>query len=142
MKVYLSLALLPLAAVAIVVSVQEGEAQAGTTVSGDVARGRYITHDLAMCIQCHSPRDGAGNIIQGRIFRGAPFPVDSPYPDTRPFALQAPNIAGLTGYTDDEAFRLLTQGIAKRGLPPMAPMPPFRMNEEDARAVIAYLRSL
>ena len=27
-----------------------------------VERGRYLTHDVAMCVQCHSPRDDKGEI--------------------------------------------------------------------------------
>lgn len=107
-----------------------------------VARGRYITQQVAMCVQCHTPRDEQGNLIQAKIFQGGPIPVTQPpYPD-RDWALVAPSIAGLVGYTDEQAIRLLTTGIRRDGTHPRAPMPPFRMTTEDARAVIAYLRTL
>jgi hypothetical protein len=53
-----------------------------------------------------------------------------------------PRIAGLPGYTDELAIRLLTQGAIKRdGTQLRSPMPPFRMTPQDAADVIAYLRS-
>jgi mono/diheme cytochrome c family protein len=109
--------------------------------AGNVERGRYIVERVANCGECHSTRDGQGNIVEGTKFRGGPMVV-------RPsISLDWPNmfprIAGLPGYTDEQAIRLLTQGAIKRdGTQLRAPMPRFRMTQEDAAAVIAYLRSL
>ena len=36
---------------------------------------------------------------------------------------------------------LLTEGHAGDRPAPMPPMPPFRMNKQDAEAIAAYLRS-
>ena len=106
-----------------------------------VERGRYLTHDVAMCVQCHSPRDDRGEIRRGEEFSGARIPVASPFPGP-PWAVQAPNLRGLLGFSDAAIFRLLGEGIAHTGAPPQPPMPPFRMNRDDAAAIIAYLRSL
>ncbi len=110
--------------------------------SSAVERGRYITHDLSMCVQCHSPRDEKGVIQRSREFAGAPIPVSSPFGSQPPWAFRAPNLRGLEGFSDDEIVRLLVEGVAHTGAPPQSPMPPFRMTQADARAVIAYLRSL
>lgn len=113
-------------------------------VSGEadqIARGKYIVHDVAMCIQCHTPRNERGELIMSRLLRGAPLPVGSPYTKI-PWAGRAPSIAGMMGYSDDEAVTFLTTGKTSRGDTPMPPMPPFRMNKEDAQAVIAYLKSI
>ena len=57
--------------------------------------------------------------------------------------IQIPRIAGLPGYDDEAAMRLLTQGAIRwDGKQLRAPMPRFRMNPQDAADVIAYLRSL
>ena len=57
--------------------------------------------------------------------------------------IQIPRIAGLPGYTDELAMRLLTQGAIRwDGKQLRAPMPKFRMTPQDAADVIAYLRSL
>lgn len=109
--------------------------------AGNVERGRYIVERVANCGECHSARDSQGNIVEGTKFRGGAMVV------TPSFAIDWPNmfprIAGLPGYTDEQAIRLLTQGAIKRdGTQLRAPMPRFRMTQEDAAAVIAYLRSL
>lgn len=106
-----------------------------------VERGHYLTHDVAMCVQCHSPRDEKGEIVQGKEFSGARLPVDSPFPGP-PWAMQAPNLRGLTGFSEEGVVRLLRDGIAHTGGRPQSPMPPFRMSREDASAIVAYLRSL
>lgn len=104
-------------------------------------RGAYIVEHLARCGQCHTPRDESGNLVMTRMLSGAPIPVRSPFPG-QPWAFAAPNIRGLAGYTDEEAIRLLTEGVIRGGTPPQLPMQQFGMNHEDAVAVVAYLRSL
>lgn len=106
-----------------------------------VERGRYLVHQVSLCVQCHSPRDENGRLLDTRELSGARIPVDSPFPG-QPWAYQAPNIRGMVGYTEEEGIRLLTEGVTRGGTPPRPPMPPFRLSREDARAVVAYLHSL
>ena len=109
--------------------------------AGNVERGRYLVERVVMCGECHSTRDQDGNIVSGTRFRGGPMPVRPTWPVDWPSAF--PRIAGLPGYTDAQAMRLLTQGAIKRdGTQLRMPMPRFRMNAQDAADVIAYLRSL
>jgi len=117
------------------------EPRSTETEAAAIERGRYITHDLAMCVQCHSPRNESGEIRKSEEFRGAPIPVLSPFPG-KPWAVRAPNLRGLEGFSDGAILRLLVEGVAHRGAPPQSPMPPFRMTSKDAKAVLAYLRSL
>lgn len=112
-----------------------------TAFSGATDRGQYLTEQVAMCVQCHSPKDEQGRVIPERKFQGSPIPVESPY-RRQDWAVEAPALAGMAFYTRDEAIRLLTQGIARDGAPPKPPMPPFRMDERDAAAVYDYLASL
>ena len=106
-----------------------------------IERGRYLVHDVAMCVQCHSPRDENGNLLEGALLTGAPMPVRSPFPG-RDWAMRTPNLRGMMFLSDEQALHLLCDGIAHTGRPPDPPMPPFRMTRDDASAVIAYLRSL
>lgn len=106
-----------------------------------IERGRYLTHDVAMCVQCHSPRDEKGRILEGREFLGAPMPIQSPYPSIR-FAFNAPNLRELARSHGDSVSRLLRTGIDRNGKAPDLPMPPFRMSAEDAESIVLYLRSL
>jgi mono/diheme cytochrome c family protein len=106
-----------------------------------VERGRYIVEQVAMCVECHTPRDADGHLLRERVFKGAPVPVVAPFRG-QTWALEAPNIAGMKGYTEETGIRLLSEGISRTGAPPRPPMPPFRMTREDASAVVAYLMSI
>ena len=106
-----------------------------------VARGEYLTRHVAMCVQCHTPRDANGNLIETKAFTGAPVPVTSPY-QHQPWAFSAPRIAGLGGFTEEQIIALLTTGQATGREKPKPPMPPFRLSREDAEAVVAYLRTV
>jgi mono/diheme cytochrome c family protein len=110
-------------------------------ITGNVDHGRYIVQDIAMCAQCHSPRDDHGDIIESQEFFGAPIPVRPPWAND--WAILAPRNRGLPGYDDAQAMRLLTEGaIGRDGRQLRPPMPRFRMTRQDAADVIAYMRSL
>jgi len=84
-----------------------------STTAGDAARGDYLVNQVAMCAQCHSSRSAA------------------------------PRIAGLPdGWPEEDFVRFLKTGDPGDRPRPLAPMPPFRMNDADARAVAAYLKTL
>ncbi len=104
------------------------------------ARGEYLANSVAMCVQCHSGRDSDFNIIEAQKFRGGAIPVLPPNEGKR-WAFRAPNISGLPGFTDDQIVSLLTTGAIEGRQPPKPPMPPFRMNADDAKAIAAYLRN-
>jgi mono/diheme cytochrome c family protein len=109
---------------------------------GDVARGDYLVHSVAMCVQCHTPRTHDGTLLMDQQLQGASMPVKSPY-SASPFAFAAPHIAGLpAGWTEDGFVHFLMTGDPGDRPRPQPPMPPFRMSEADARAVAAYLKSL
>jgi cytochrome c553 len=60
-----------------------------------------------------------------------------------PWAPVAPPIAGIPAhYTEDQFAALLQTGARADGSRPLPPMPQFRMNEDDARAVTAYIATL
>jgi hypothetical protein len=44
--------------------------------------------------------------------------------------------------SDDDAVRFLITGLLPNGQMARPPMPQYRFNELDARAIVAYLRSL
>lgn len=111
------------------------------SLGGNVEHGRYIVEEVAKCVECHSPRDDQGNLLQSEKFTGAPFPFRPPWPND--WAIFAPRNRGLPGYDDDQALRLLTQGaIGRDGRQLRPPMPRFHMTIQDATDVIAYMRSL
>ena len=95
-----------------------------------------------MCLQCHTPRDQTGQLLLNRYLEGAPVPVKAPANLRVAWALKAPAIVGLPGYTREDGIRLLMEGITPDGTMPKAPMPPFRFTRADAEAVVDYLKSL
>lgn len=116
-------------------------ASAVSTTSGDVERGRYLVNNVAMCPQCHTPRDGNGTLERHHELEGAPELFQPPNPDPD-WPLKAPRIGGNPPASDQDMIKLLTTGIWTDGKPLRLPMMPFRMNEADARAVVAYLKSV
>jgi mono/diheme cytochrome c family protein len=111
--------------------------------NGDkIRRGEYLVHSVAMCVQCHTPRNDRGELVQSQLLQGAPLPVTSPWPDQK-WAVRTPALAALPGgWSEQDVIKFLMTGEDPTGRSPQPPMPPFRMNREDAAAVAAYLRSL
>jgi mono/diheme cytochrome c family protein len=108
--------------------------------AGQLAAGKYIVEDVAMCSTCHTPRQPNGQFIKQRMLMGGRLAFT--VPPTGRWASEAPQIAGLPRWEDDEIVILLTTGKLETGLAMRPPMPQFHMTEQDARAVVAYLRSL
>lgn len=94
-----------------------------------------------MCADCHSPRGERGVFIAGKEYTGAPlgFAPTVPMPA---WADSAPFIAGLPNYTTEQAVKFFMTGDRPTGIPARPPMPAYRMNQADAEAVVAYLKSL
>jgi mono/diheme cytochrome c family protein len=118
-----------------------GESQQTAELSG-VERGRYIVHNVAMCIYCHTPRQPDGTLDRQRLLTGAPMPVSSPFP-AQEWAFRAPALAGLPGgWSEAELVTFLSTGERPGGHRIRPPMPPFQLTQQDAEAVAAYLKSL
>ncbi len=103
-------------------------------------RGEYLAHHVAQCVQCHSPRDARGNLVEGKYFWGALIPTEAPFRQV--WAFRAPPLAGLVGYGASGLVELLTTGRSPNGRYPLPPMPSFRLTRGDAEAIAAYLESL
>jgi mono/diheme cytochrome c family protein len=109
---------------------------------GDVARGKYLVEGVAMCGECHTPRDGSGNLDRSRWLQGAPVPWAPADGAMSSWPLIAPRIGGNPPANDADMIKLLTTGMWTTGKPLRFPMMPFRMSEADAKAVVAYLKSV
>ncbi len=112
-----------------------------STSGGDVARGKYLVEDVAMCGTCHTPRFANGELDRNRWLAGASVPY-LPAQPTSNWPIQAPRIAGRPPATDAQMITLLTTAVWINGEPLRDPMPKFHMNRADAEAVLAYLKSL
>lgn len=118
-------------------------AQKGTAAGqeGLAARGEYLVDNVAMCSECHTPRDAEGNLDKRHYLQGAPIWI-MPVHNMPNWAMRAPAIAGLEGFTDVQAETVLERGIGPNGIEIHPPMHIYHMNHADAQAIIAYLRSL
>lgn len=113
---------------------------ASRATTAKVSRGEYLVTRVGKCQDCHTPHNERGEEIKEKWLQGAPL-LFQPIVQM-PWAGTAPPIAGLEGWTDAQALNFLQTGIKKDGKPATPPMPEYRLNADDAAAVVAYLRSL
>jgi mono/diheme cytochrome c family protein len=105
-----------------------------------VERGEYLVTGVAGCNDCHTPLTPQGPDMAHSL-QGAPIPfqptIEIPWADV------APPIAGLpVTFSEAQLASFLQTGVRPDGTSPRPPMPPYRMNEEDARAVAAYISTM
>ncbi|MBI4509348.1 MAG: c-type cytochrome [Deltaproteobacteria bacterium] len=113
-----------------------------------IQRGEYLATHVLDCFGCHSARDwtrfggplsgtkGAG----GGCLEGYGFPGRVCFPNIT----QDP-VTGIGAWSDDEILRAIREGVDRSGraLFPMMPYQAYRdLSDDDAHAVVAYLRSL
>lgn len=114
-----------------------------------LARGKYLVNHAADCVGCHSPRslEFGLPLVPGRENSGG-FSWDEKigFPGRVVAANLTPDPdTGLGRWTDGEILRAMREGVDREGkaLFPIMPYGHLRhMSDEDAKAVVAYLRSL
>lgn len=115
-----------------------------------IERGRYLANNVAACMACHSTvqEDKPGDpVAPGRLGAGRDFGDLPGFPGH----LRSPNLTpdkdtGIGNVSDGELVRGIREGIGHDGHV-LFPQMPYRtyaetLNDDDALAVIAYLRSL
>lgn len=112
-----------------------------------IERGKYLANHVAVCMDCHSQRDYtlfAAPIVAGSLGAGGQvFDHKMGLPGT--FYGKNLTSATLKNWTDAEVYRAITTGISKDGtaLLPMMPYQNYgKMDSEDIKSIIAYLRTL
>lgn len=112
-----------------------------------IARGKYLANHVMVCMDCHSTRDwskfsgpikgdklGCGGELFDQKFG---FPGSYVSKNITPF--------NLGKWTDGEIFKTITTGVTKdnKALFPVMPYKYYaQLDEEDIKAVIAYIRTL
>ena len=114
-----------------------------------VARGRYLVENVLDCYGCHTQRDWTrfGAPVSGPTGAGGVCLTEK---DGMPGTVCTSNITsdagtGLGDWTDGEILRALREGVGRdgRALFPFMPFRDYRnLSDEDARAVVAFLRTL
>lgn len=105
-----------------------------------VERGEYLVNNIGGCNDCHTPMTPQGPDMT-RSLQGATLMFE---PTIQiPWAPTAPPIAGLPeGYTEEQFIAFMQTGVRADGSHALPPMPQFRLNEEDARAMAAYIATV
>jgi mono/diheme cytochrome c family protein len=104
-------------------------------------RGKYLVERVALCADCHTKRDWKGKQDRERWLQGAR--LDFKPARLMPWAGVAPAIAGLPTFaTDEQGVKYFETGLNQKDKRSSPPMPQYRLEHEDAVAVVAYLRSL
>ncbi len=113
-----------------------------------IERGNYLANHVVGCIDCHSTRDWkkfAGPTVPGTEGKGGE--LFSRENAGVPGILYSKNITPtyLKKYSDGELYRLITTGVTKEGKA-IFPLMPYlsygKMDPEDVKAIIAYIRTL
>jgi mono/diheme cytochrome c family protein len=108
-----------------------------------VRRGAYLVNGILACGNCHTPKGPAGDLPGRELAGGLEFREE-------PFTAYAPNLTGdpetgIGNWSDEAIVAAIREGRRPDGSivgPPM-PVEFYRaMSDDDARAVVAYLRSI
>ncbi|MGC4072768.1 MAG: c-type cytochrome [Nibricoccus sp.] len=105
-----------------------------------IERGKNLVVKIAQCADCHTPRLANGRLDETRWLQGSPLGFKSLM--EMPWAPVAAPIAGLPGYTEEQAVTFFTTGTRPSGVPCLPPMPEYRLSRDEAVDVVAYLKSL
>lgn len=113
-----------------------------------LARGKYLADHVAICTDCHSQRDwtGYGGPVKPAFYGAGGEVFDESM--GLPGRIVSRNITpgALASWSDGEILRAMLDGVSKDGsaLFPLMPYPTYgkHLDPEDARAIIAYLRTI
>lgn len=120
---------------------QKRFAMPGPPTKAEIERGRYLVEEVAKCPECHTPRKPSGELDAAAWLRGAPIWI-KPVAHIPNWADQAPALAGLPSFTEAQAEKVLEDGTGPNGEDLRPPMHIYHMAPADARAIVAYLKSL
>jgi mono/diheme cytochrome c family protein len=113
----------------------------GAAANAEVERGRYLVEEVGKCPECHTPRNDRGELRREAWLSGAPIWIQ-PVAPIRNWADRAPALAGFPSFTEEQGERILEKGTGPEGEEIRPPMHIYHMNRADAKAIIAYLKSL
>jgi mono/diheme cytochrome c family protein len=106
--------------------------------------GRYLANHVALCADCHTPREGIrSSPDRDRLFAGNDAPPEG-FP-ANPANLTPDTATGIGQWTEEEFLRTIRLGRNPQGdtLHPFMPWREYRrMNDDHLRAIYRYLRTV
>jgi mono/diheme cytochrome c family protein len=122
-----------------------GRCVAAQAADSDIERGKYLV-TLGGCNDCHTPGCFLGKPDFSRALSGSD--VGFTIPGVGAFVgrnLTPDKETGLGDWTDDQIIAAITAGVRPDGRR-LAPIMPYQglshLSSDDAKAIVAYLRSL
>jgi mono/diheme cytochrome c family protein len=119
------------------------ESVADIAAGVSVEYGAYLAGPVAHCMECHTPMGPQGPLLDTALGQGG-FEFHGPWGVSVALNITSGE-DGIGGYSDQEIIRMMREGVRPDGTRMLPPMPyPFlaRMSDQDAAAIVAYLRSL
>jgi hypothetical protein len=117
----------------------------GQAQSDKVSRGRYLAEEVARCQECHTPKLADGQFDKEKWMKGAVLNIQ-PIEPVKGWHKTSPDVtrAGRLWQKWGELtlIKFLTTGNGPSGKPADAPMPIYKMKQDDAEAIVDYLKSL
>jgi mono/diheme cytochrome c family protein len=108
------------------------------------AYGQYLVHHVALCADCHTPREGiSASTDYDRLFSGNDDPPKG-FP-AKPLNITPDSASGIGKWSEAEFLRTIETGINPAGdsLHTFMPWQQFRrMDDDDLRAIYRYLRTV
>lgn len=107
-------------------------------------RGTYLVRGIAACGNCHTPKGPEGDLpgmeMAGMIYRDSEGNVIYQLPNITP-----DHETGVGGWTDEQLVAAIREGIRPDGsvMQGIMPFELYRdLSDTDARAIVAYIRSV
>ena len=113
--------------------------------AAQIARGKYLTENIGRCQDCHSPKTESGELDQSKWMKGAtldvaPIGTIPKWHKTAPDLTPSGNLFKRWG--PDGIVKFMETGKNPKGGAADPPMPAYRLNHEDAVAMVEYLKTL
>lgn len=108
-----------------------------------VERGKYLVEVLAACGNCHTPKGPKGEIREKHMAGG--FKIQEDFGVAVSTNITPDKETGIGTWTDEEIIRAIREGRRKDGRTLGPPMPFYlyrNISDSDAKAMVAYLRTL
>jgi mono/diheme cytochrome c family protein len=109
-----------------------------------IARGAYLVNGPAACGNCHT-RKKTDLSPQDDMFLAGGERFDTPVFTAYSRNLTPDKDSGIGTWTDEQIIRAMREGVTKEGeiLGPPMPVPTYHnMSDDDAKAIVAYLRTI
>ncbi len=117
----------------------------GSAQENKIERGPYLTEEIGKCQDCHTPMMEKGELDRSKWLKGSVlgFQPVKPVPGWHKTAPDLTPGGGLwERWGEAGLVKFLTTGVGPRGNPADPPMPAYKLNQDDAEAIVAYLKSL